>query len=220
MARAELEKAEAVHGPPLKLASPMALRGLALAQVCPPGPPPIGIAPIPMGVDPPTLLGPCADTTSSSSAASAEDPRMPFGLGDRRLGDPDPELLASPLPATGPPPATGRAIGAIGRVIGPGPETSLLPPCTCKFNTGAEARRPCPGASREGPEAEVEVVLCAEGFATFAGGPIGEGGTALPLLMGTPTPMGIPRLKAGSKEDPPLKPRGSTEGLNGVPGGG
>jgi len=108
-----------------------------------------------MGVDPPALLGPCADTTSSSSAASAEDPRTPLGLGERRFGDPEPELAASPLPPAGPP-AIGRAIGAIGRVIGPGPEASLLVPCCCKF---VDARRPWPGASIEGPEAEDEAEL-------------------------------------------------------------
>jgi hypothetical protein len=142
---------------------------------------------------------------------------MPFGLGERRLGDPEPELAASPLPLAGPPPATGRAIGAIGRVMGPGPEAS---PCCCKFNTGADARRPWPGASIEGPEAEAEAGPCVGGFAAFAGGPIGEGvvaGGALPLPKGTLTPSGMPRLKAGSKEAPPLKPRGRLEGLKGAP---
>lgn len=154
--------------------------------------------PIPITVDAPTLLGPCADTTSSSSAANAEDPRTRFGLGERRLGDPEPELAASPFP----PPAVGLAIGAIGRVIGPGPEASLLDP---------DAWRPWPGASI-GPEA-VGVI----GFADFAGGPIGEGvedGRPLPLPKGTPTPIVMARLKAGSK-DPPLKTRGGTDGLNG-----
>ena len=51
-----------------------------------------------------------AFTTSSSSGDSADDPSTPFGLGDRRLGDADPEPDAS----------TGRAIGAIGRETGPG----------------------------------------------------------------------------------------------------
>jgi hypothetical protein len=179
------EKAEAVQGALLKLASLRALRGLALPQFCPPGPPPMGIVPIPTVA----LLGPCADTTSSSSAARAEDPRTRLGLGERRLGDPEPELAPSPFP----PPAVGRAIGAIGRVIGPGPEASLL-----------DAWRPWPGA-RLG-----EAVPCVADFAAFAGGPIGIGERA---PKGTPTPIGIPRLKVGSK-DPPLKPRAGT-GLNG-----
>lgn len=51
-----------------------------------------------------------ADMTSSSSGESADEPRTPFGLGDRRLGEVEPEPVAS----------TGRAIGAIGLVIGPG----------------------------------------------------------------------------------------------------
>ena len=61
------------------------------------------------------------DTTSSSSAASADEPSgLPAGLGEQRTGDSLPELdeevEASPFTA-------GRAIGAIGtfgRVIGPG----------------------------------------------------------------------------------------------------
>ena len=187
------EKAEAVQGPPLKLASLSAVRGLALPQFCPPGPPPMGNVPIPMVA---ALLGPCADTTSSSSAANADDPRTRLGLGERQLGDPEPELAASPGPF--PPPAVGRAIGAIGRVIGPGPEASLL---------DADAWRPWPGAR------PVEVTVpCAADFAAFVGGPIGGGGRA---PKGTPTPIGIPRLKVGSK-DPPLKPRAGT----GLKGGG
>ena len=183
-------KAEAVQGAPLKLASLRAVRGLALPQFCPPGPPPMGNGPIPMVA---ALLGPCADTTSSSSAARAEDPRMRLGLGERRLGDPEPELAASPFPL----PAIGRAIGAIGRVIGPGPEASLL---------DADAWRPWPGA-RPG-----EAVPCVADFAAFVGGPIGRGASP---PKGTPTPIGIPRLKVGSKE-PPLKPRAGT----GLKGGG
>lgn len=56
-----------------------------------------------------------AETTSSSSAASADEPSTPFGLGERRVGEVEPE----PDPEAGASPA-GRAIGAIGRVIGPG----------------------------------------------------------------------------------------------------
>ena len=86
----------------------------------------------------------CADTTSSSSAASAEDPRTRGGLGERPLGDPELEL-ASPFP----PPAVGRAIGVIGRVIGPG--TTL----------DADAWRPWPGAR------PAVAVLCVADFAAF-----------------------------------------------------
>lgn len=53
-----------------------------------------------------------APTTSSSSGIKADEPRTPFGLGERREGDVEPEPEASPV--------LGRAIGAIGLVIGPG----------------------------------------------------------------------------------------------------
>ena len=60
---------------------------------------------------------PGRSTTSSSSAARAADPSIPFGLGERREGDvaPDPEPDAFVSAAV-----DGRAIGAIGRVMGPG----------------------------------------------------------------------------------------------------
>jgi len=52
--------------------------------------------------------------TSSSSAESAEEPNLPLGLGERRLGDPEPEPDAvEDSPA-------GRAMGAMGRATGPG----------------------------------------------------------------------------------------------------
>ena len=64
------------------------------------------------------------DTTSSSSAASADEPRVPFGLGERRLGEPEPDLVSA---------AAGRAIGArTGRATGPG--------------SAADMRRLAPGA--------------------------------------------------------------------------
>jgi len=149
------------------------------------------------------LLGPVAGTTSSSSAARADEPKIPFGLGERRLGDP--ELVLAPSP--GVLLTVGRAMGAIGRVMGPGPDMSVW--------TGIDGRRPCPGASMDGPGADVE----ASGIFGF-GGPIGVGGVAEgPLLLllpiGTPIPIGIPRLKLGSNTGL-AKPRG---GAIGVPGG-
>ena len=48
---------------------------------------------------------PGALTISSLSSASADEPSTPFGLGERRLGDVDPDPDASPA---------GRAIGASG----------------------------------------------------------------------------------------------------------
>lgn len=70
--------------------------------------------------------------TSSSSGDNAEEPSMPFGLGERRLGEPEPELGVSPA---------GRAIGAIGRATGPG--------------SPIEARLPGPGGTIEDGEATV-----------------------------------------------------------------
>lgn len=83
--------------------------------------------------------------TSSSSAASADEPRNPFGLGERRLGDvdPDPESPA------------GRAMGATGRVIGPGSFT--------------EARR-APVIACVGEGREFECCKALEGGAIGAGG--------------------------------------------------
>lgn len=158
-----------------------------------------------MGVPGITLLGPVPATTSSSSAANADDPRVPFGLGDLLLGDPDPELA----PSADVPPPGGRAIGAIGRVIGPGPDASVG-----VLRTATEPRRPCPGASIGAPGADVE----ARGVFGL-GGPIGDGAPA-GLFMGTPIPIGIPRLKAGSNGGggPALKLRDIPEG-RGVPGG-
>jgi len=49
--------------------------------------------------------------TSSSSGDNAEEPSLPLGLGERRLGEPEPDPGAS---------LVGRAIGAIGLATGPG----------------------------------------------------------------------------------------------------
>lgn len=146
-------------------------------------------------------------TTSSSSAANAEEPRVPLGLGERRLGEPDPELAFSPELD-----AIGRAIGARGRVMGPGPEPSV---CACIF---IDPRRPWPGASIDGPGVGGTGVRGVLGF----GGPIGEGtpgAMPIPLPMGTPMLIGIPRLKVGSNDGPLLKVRDRPEGVIGLPGG-
>ena len=97
-------------------------------------------------------LGAC--TTSSSSAASADEPNTPFGLVERRLGDVEPEPEASPEPG-------GRAMGAIGatgRVIGPG---------------SAGGRRLVLGARWVGEPIRFPGRV---GGAMGAGGPIGGGG--------------------------------------------
>ena len=73
-----------------------------------------------------------AAMTSSSSASSAAEPRTPFGLGDLRLGDVEPEPDASPV---------GRAMGAMGRVIGPGSGTATRV-------LGPGARLSCVGDAR------------------------------------------------------------------------
>lgn len=109
-----------------------------------------------------------AVTISSSSAASADEPKTPFGLGDRRLGDVEPEPPVS---------AAGRAIGAIGvdgigRPIGP--------------RSTIEGRRPGgPGASCVGD---------VSGFcAALLGGAIGASGARLRLKPGS---KGGPALKS------------------------
>lgn len=195
--------------------------GLAGPQVC--AAPTGAGAPrlIPIGAA--TLLGAFPETTSSSSAAKAEDPRIPFGLGERREGDPDPELAPSPDPLV----VVGRAMGAIGRVIGPGPAAPsacgplLLLPLLLLLRIGIEARRPCPGASIDGPG---DAGVGARGVLGL-GGPMGEGapGGGGPGGMptpprGIPTPIGIPRLKFGSNGGP-VNPRGRPDGVRGVPGG-
>lgn len=110
-----------------------------------------------------------AGITSSSSAASADDPRVVFGLGDLR-GDPEVDDPASPEPEVSP--APGRAIGATcGRATGPGPVSGW---------TGTDERLPEPGA---------------RGVLGFGGGPIGEGGTP-PFTIFPPMDT---RGKGGSK---------------------
>jgi hypothetical protein len=119
----------------------------------PTGPPhPCPTAPPPRT---PRFLAGLAITTSSSSAARAEEPKcVPFGEGERLLGD--------DLPEDDSPGATvdGRAIG---RAIGPGTMAGLPtgpkdPPTSSK-----EARRLGPA-----PEPRGSCCCC-------LGGPIGEG---------------------------------------------
>ena len=157
----------------MRISGPL-LRGLAAVPTAP--------APHPT----PTALGrperrPGAVTISSSSAASADEPSTPFGLGVRCAGDvePDPDAEAD-ADADGSP--AGRAIGAmgaVGRVIGPGSADIAV-------DSASDARRtPDPGASCVGDD---------NGFCTtpptfmptgptpkpaptpFGGGPIGAGG--------------------------------------------
>lgn len=128
--------------------------------------------------------------TSSSSGASADDPKTPFGLGDRWLGEPDPELVVPSVVVV----VLGRAIGAIGRVIGPGAEMAAR-----------DARRP------EANIDEPAVVLPAKAVLPF-GGPMGVGGLLEderppepPRVIGTPIGGMGTRLNdtAGSKVDGP-----------------
>lgn len=144
--------------------------------------------PVPIGVVVGSRRPAAFGTTSSSSAASADDPRTPFGLGDRWLGDPDPELVVPSVVVV-----PGRAIGAIGRVMGPGPPGPR------------EARRPEENICEPGVEALVKGVL------PF-GGPIGVWGLLdeerppdPPREIGTPIGGMGTRLKetAGSKDDGP-----------------
>lgn len=119
-----------------------------------------GGAALVFGLDPgapqPTAPGatdrrPGANTISSSSAASAEEPSTPFGLGERRLGDVEPEPVGSPA---------GRAMGAMGagRPIGPGSAIDGLRPGGAGASCGGEASGFCAallggaiGATEEGP---------------------------------------------------------------------
>lgn len=93
--------------------------------------------PIPIGALGPRRMG--VLTTSSSSAANADEPRT-LGLGERRTGELKLELLESPW--------TGRAIGA-GRVIGPG-AALLLALLAGPSLIRVDPRRPIPGASMGG----------------------------------------------------------------------
>ena len=153
-------------------------------------------------------------TTSSSSAASAEDPRTPFGLGDRRLGDPDPELVVpSPVAAL---PVMGRPMGARGRVIGPGPEPTTGEDVEAESGLRiADERRLEPGASIEGAE---DVNVNGLGF----GGPIGVSPPEPPRVSGTPIggiDIDLVKETAGSNEGPALKLCGIVGCVIGAPGG-
>ena len=158
-------------------------------------------------------------TTSSSSAANADDPRTPFGLGDRRLGDPDPELVV-PSPDVAAFPVMGRAMGARGRVIGPGPEPTTGEDVEATAAESglrtAELRRLEPGASIEGAE-EVTV----NGVLGF-GGPIGVSPPEPPRVSGIPIggiDMDLVKDAAGSNEGPALKLCGIVGCVIGLPGG-
>lgn len=125
-------------------------------------------------------------TTSSSSATRADEPSGALGLGERRDGeaapDPDPEPESVVV--------VGRAMGAMGRVIGPG------------SGAAADTRRPeiaPPGAADDGPAPGARIVLAEAGVIMpsgppiarpiFEGGPIGAAG-AKPLPK--PWSKGVP----------------------------
>lgn len=124
---------------------------------------------------------------------------MPLGLGDRLIGDVEPEL---PSPPPAPAEAlllllVGRAMGAIiGRATGPGSFVRREP------------RLPCPGARERMEGAEGEGA--SEGFEAFDGGRMGAiGGMPLP-------PLPTPRLNCGSNGPgpPALKFLGSADGAS------
>ncbi len=154
----------------------------------PPSPEPIPPTPIPppKGAIPVSRLA-AAGTTSSSSAASADEPNIPFGLGDLFKGEIDPGLGFSPpfavvLVLVDP---VGRAMGAIGREIGPGFCTSEIPDALADPNVSGRTcmlRRPDPGANEDGrpaPDPPLGVVGDPEGPVSgvlgFEGGPMGDG---------------------------------------------
>lgn len=113
-----------------------------------------GGAPTPTPALPPTTRR--SDTISSSSAASADEPSTPLGLGERRTGD---AVLSDPVDvevAEGGvvvPLVLGRPIGARGRPMRPTSGAGVEP---MLFEL---ERRPAPGANPE------------------LGGPMGAGGT-------------------------------------------
>lgn len=151
--------------------APAAIDPLGLCQLCPTG---AGGA----------ARRPGALTTSSSSASKAAEPST-FGLGERRLGEapPEPEPDAdveSPFTVV-----VGRAIGAIGRVIGPG-------------SAAADIRR-------EGTEALCAIIGDEIGLAipTFGGGPIGAAGA---------NPRPNPDSKGGAPPNPRGSAEGPREG--------
>lgn len=124
-----------------------------------------------------------AGTTSSSSAASADDPKTaPFGLGDLRTGEFDLGLELSPfVPAVADP--VGRAIGAIGREIGPrlaggGGGADAVDPGAS--GSACTLRLPDPGAKEDGPAPGPAPGVVGDpegtiGVLGFEGGPIGDG---------------------------------------------
>ena len=119
------------------------------------------------------------------------------------MGEPEPELAPSPEP-----PTIGRAMGAMGRVMGPGPDNESPWAAT-------DPRRPVPGASMGGA-GTLELIT-----GLGLGGPMGEGaadGIFTEPVSGTPIGIGM-RLKLGSNDGPALKPRARPDG-SGVPGGG
>lgn len=147
--------------------------------------------PAPMGIG--AVLRPRgAFTTSSSLSTSADEPRIPWGLGER-TGEPELELPSPLLFEV--PEMLGRAMGAMmGRPIGPGSPDMR------------EARRPCPGARESMDGAEGEDDRGMEDF-TFWGGPMGA--TEIPRLNGLSNGGPLPAEKL----------RGSAEGAStGWPG--
>lgn len=113
---------------------PSAVLGLAGPHPCPTAPTPKP-SPIPIPIGAVALRVVVGATTSSSSAANADDPKsMPFGLGLRRMGEPELELVVPGAllvieEPEAPSPVPGRAIGAmIGRVMGPGPDGPPMSP--------------------------------------------------------------------------------------------
>lgn len=144
--------------------------------------------PIPIGAAP---VRRAVGTTSSSSAARADDPNL--GLGDLRTGELEPGLVLSPAPA----PlalvdAAGLAIGAIGLVIGPGPGAAFAPPeGPASEWMGIELLLPDPGASillgrvDGGPGVVGELLDGIRGVFDFVGGPMGDGTPEGMLPTGT-----------------------------------
>lgn len=143
-----------------------------------PSPVNVGPTPIPpIGAMPVDLRA--AGTTSSSSAASADEPNRPFGLGDLLAGEFDLGLGLSPFAVVALADPEGRAIGARGREIGPrfcrsGTAGALDPAAS---ERACILRRPDPGANEDGgpPGVVGDPEGPAIGVLGFEGGPIGDG---------------------------------------------